>query len=178
MDALAPFRIAVARLREGKAQYNWDLGPDFFKLYDDEHETEKGQFAVEMNLESTGTITTLQFHITGIVETPCDRCLAMIEMPINGDYEILVKFGDPKETTDEVIFVDPDTNGLDVGKHIYDFTLLSIPIVRRIPGCEEMTPQPCDMTVLAYLSKSIENNNSTQGDDDSPWGDLKKVIDN
>lgn len=178
MDALAPFRIPVARLKEEKARYDWELGPDFFRLYDDEHETEKGRFKVSMDLDRTGTVTTLAFHIEGIVETPCDRCLAMIEMPILGDYEILVKFGDPKDTTDEVIFVDPDANGLDVGKHIYDFTLLSIPITRTIPGCETSVNPPCDMTVLAYLSKINDNNNSTQGDDDSLWGDLRKVIDN
>lgn len=178
MDALAPFRIPVARLKEESARYNWDLGPDFFKLYDDEHETEQGRFSVDMVLERTGTITALKFNISGIVETPCDRCLARIELPINGEYEILVKFGDPKETTDEVIFVDPDANGLEVGKHIYDFTLLSIPIIRKIPGCETSENPPCDMTVLEYLAKSNENNNSAQGDDDSLWGDLRKVIDN
>ncbi len=178
MDALAPFRISVTRLKEDKGRYDWELGPDFFKIYDDEHETEKGRFNVGMDHIRTGTVTTLSFHISGIVETPCDRCLAMIGMPISGDYEILVKFGDPKETTDEVIFIDPDANGLDVGKHIYDFTLLSIPITRRIPDCEKAENPPCDMTVLSYLAKSNDDNNSMQGDDDSLWGDLRKVIDN
>jgi hypothetical protein len=34
------------------------------------------------------------------------------------------------------------------------------------------------MTVLAYLSRQENNNDSSQGDDDSLWGDLRKVIDN
>lgn len=178
MDALAPYRIPVASLKAEEARYEWELGPDFFKLFDDEHETEKGQFNVSIDLVRTGTVTSLTFHVNGVVETLCDRCLVMIGMPISGDYEILVKFGDPAETTDEVIFIDPETHGLNVGKHMYDFILLSIPIVRRIPGCDKLENPPCDMTVLSYLSENIEKNNSNQGDDDSLWGDLRKVIDN
>ena len=178
MDALAPFRIPVASLKAEQLRYNWELGPDFFKLFDDEHETEKGQFNVEMMLNRTGTVTTLDFQVSGIVQTLCDRCLAPIEMPINGEYELIVKFGDPKDTTDEVIFIDPESNGLNVGQLIYDFVLLSIPISRRIPGCETMDNRPCDLTVLAYLSEKKDDNNSTQSDDDSLWGDISKAIDN
>jgi uncharacterized protein len=178
MDALAPFRIPVASLKADEARYSWELGPDFFKLFDDEHETEKGKFTIGMDLKRTGTVTTLEFNISGLVETSCDRCLAPIEMPIGGIYEIIVKFGDPAETTDEVVFVDPDTNGLNVGQLIYDFVLLSIPISRRIPGCEEMNNRPCDMTILSYLAEDKDHKNTGQGGDDSLWEDLRKVTDN
>ncbi len=178
MDALAPFWIPVANLKADEAKYRWDLGADFFKLFDDEHETEKGQFAVVLDLSRAGTITTLIFQITGVVETPCDRCLVWIEMPIEGEYEIIVKFGDPEETTDEVLFVHPEAHGLNVGKHIYDFVLLSIPISRRIPGCESQSNPPCDMAVLAYLAENNETKGPAKEDDDSLWGDLRKVIDN
>ena len=33
MDALAPFRIPVASLKAEQLRYNWELGPDFFKLF-------------------------------------------------------------------------------------------------------------------------------------------------
>jgi uncharacterized metal-binding protein YceD (DUF177 family) len=177
MDAMAPYRLPVASLKAEEARYSWDLAPDFFRVFDDEHETEKGKFSVIVDLAHTGTITTLHFHISGLVETACDRCLAQINMPIQGEYDIIVKFGDPEETTDEVLFVDPESSGLNLGKHIYDFVLLSIPIVRRIPGCTEMENRPCDMTILSYLSETKdENNNTPEGD--SLWGDLRNAIDN
>jgi hypothetical protein len=34
------------------------------------------------------------------------------------------------------------------------------------------------MIVLSYLSEKNENDNPDGGNDDSPWEDLKKVIDN
>ena len=178
MDALAPFRIPVATLKADQASFEWKLGPEFLALFDDQHETEKGKFTVTMELQRSAGIATLYFLIKGLVDTPCDRCLAAIQLPVEGEYQIIVKFGDPAETTDEVVFVHPESSDLNVGNHIYDFILLSIPISRRIPGCDTSAIPPCDMAVLSYLSKKNENDNPDGGNDDSPWDDLKKVIDN
>ncbi|MBK9984564.1 MAG: DUF177 domain-containing protein [Saprospiraceae bacterium] len=178
MDALAPFRIPVATLKADQAMLEWSLGPEFLVLFNDQPDVEKGNFTVTMNLHRSAGITTLYFLINGIVDTPCDRCSAPIQMPVSGEYDIIVKFGDPKETTDEVIFVHPEVSELNIGSHIYDFILLSIPIRRRIEDCDSLPDPPCDMVVLSYLSKNEENNNPDDGDEDSPWDDLKKVIDN
>lgn len=177
MDAMAPFRIPIASLKADEAHYQWDLGPDFLQLFDDVHTAENGRFDVRLDMEKTSGISTLTFSITGIVNTICDRCLAPIELPVNGEYEIIVKFGDPTESTDEVIVLDPETSGLNVGSLIYDFILLSFPITRRIPGCETSEYPPCDFTVLQYLSEKNEND-SPGNDDNSLWGDLRKAIDN
>jgi len=178
MDALAPFRIPVATLKADHASFEWKLGPEFLAIFDDQHETEKGTFTVRMLLERTGGITTLYFNMNGIVDTPCDRCMAQINLPVEGEYQVIVKFGDPTESTDEVVVVDPESPALNVGTHIYDFILLSIPISRRIPGCDSSENPPCDMTVLSFLTTNQENENPNSGNDDPLWEDLKKVIDN
>jgi len=178
MDALAPFRIPAATLKADQASFEWKLGPEFLVIFDDQHEAEKGLFTVTMELQRTAGITTLYFLIRGIVDTPCDRCMAAIQMPVEGEYQMIVKFGDPADTTDEAVFVHPESPDLNVGSHIYDFILLSIPISRRIPGCNSSANPPCDLTVLSYLSLNNENDNPNGGNDDSPWEDLKKVKDN
>ncbi len=178
MDALAPFRIPAATLKADQATFDWKLGPEFLAIFDDQHETEKGLFTVTMELQRTAGITTLYFVIQGQVDTPCDRCTAAIQLPVNGKYQLIVKFGDVAETTDEVVFVDPESLALNVGPHIYDFILLSIPISRRIPGCDTSENPPCDMTVLSYISLKNDIDQPDGDDDDSPWEDLKKVIDN
>jgi len=178
MDAMAPFRIPVATLKADQASFEWKLGPEFLAIFDDQHVTENALFTANMDLERSAGITTLYFRIHGIVDTICDRCTAAIQMPVLGEYQIIVKFGDPAETTDEVVFVHPEAAELNVANHIYDFALLSIPISRRIEGCDSLQERPCDMTVLSYLSEKNENDNPDGGNDDSPWEDLKKVIDN
>lgn len=178
MDALAPFRIPVATLKSDQASFEWSLGPEFLVLFNDQPDVEKGHFEVTMNLHRSSGIVTLYFRINGIVDTPCDRCMAPIQMPVEGEYDIIIKFGDPKETSDEVIFVHPEASDLNVGSHIYDFILLSIPISRRIEGCDSSPNPPCDMTVLSYISKLEDKIDPASDDDESPWDDLKKVIDN
>ena len=178
MDAMAPFRIPIASLKADEAQYEWEVDSDFLRLFDDEHEAEKGRFTVNLDIKQLGGISTFTFLISGVIQAICDRCLAPIDMPVEGQYEIIVKFGDPNESTDEILFLDPDTNGINVGKHMYDFILLSVPITRRIPGCETSANPPCDMTVLSYLSKQDEIEKPSRQDDDPLWGDLRKAIDN
>ncbi len=77
-----------------------------------------------------------------------------INMPIEADYQMIVKYGDPSDSTDEVVFMDSDSSDLNVGQHIYDFILLSVPISHRIPDCEQMENSPCDTSILTYLSQN------------------------
>lgn len=178
MDALAPFRIPAATIKADEASYEWKLGPEFLNLFDEEHEGVQGQFLVNMDLHREGGIAILEFIIQGIVDTTCDRCMVPINMPIESDYQMIIKYGDPADSTDEVVFVDPDSPDLNVGKHIYDFILLSVPISHRIPGCEKMENSPCDTSITSYLSQHQVDDHSARDEGDSPWDDLKKVIDN
>jgi uncharacterized metal-binding protein YceD (DUF177 family) len=178
MDALAPFRIPVATLNSDEASYQWELGPDFLAIFDDEHEPLSGVFSVQMEFHRSGGISTLDFMVSGTVNTVCDRCLSAIEMPVKADYHMIIKFGNPAESTDEVVFIDAESPNLNVGQHIYDFILLSIPISQRIPDCETMENSPCDTSVLSYLSTLLLSENPEGGKDDSPWDELKKVTDN
>ncbi len=177
MDALAPFRIPAAALKADEASYEWKLGTDFLALFDEEHEGIRGQFLVNMELFRDGTMTTLDFIIKGDVPTTCDRCTAAINLPIDADYQLIVKYGNPADSTDEIVLVDPDAPDLNVGKYIYDFILLSVPISHRLQDCEQMDPSPCDNSILHYLNQLPEMD-TPNGDDSSPWDELKKVTDN
>ena len=179
MDALAPYRIPAAAFRAEEASFDWDLGPDFFNLFDQEHDPILGQFHVGLELHKLGGIATLEFTIEGTYQTECDRCTVMINLPISGQYQLIVKPGDPAESTDEIIFVDAEAPELNVGQLLYDFILLSIPISHRIEGCETMTPSPCDSSILAYLSQNNENFKPSDEDESSSlWDKLKNVMKN
>jgi uncharacterized metal-binding protein YceD (DUF177 family) len=177
MDVLAPFRIPLSALKADSASFSWEIGRDFFGLFDDEHQPPDGSFSVGLELEHTGGITVLAFRIDGKLKTNCDRCTAPIELPIESEAEILVKFGNPAESTDEVIVLDPEAPELNVGKIIYDFILLSIPIRHLLEGCETLDPMPCDTSITQYLSASNETPSIPEVDNPL-WDDLKKAMDN
>ncbi|HJW28787.1 MAG TPA: YceD family protein [Saprospiraceae bacterium] len=177
MDALAPFRIPMSALKADSASYDWDLGEAFFALFDEAHQPPKGQFHVELELERTGLLVTLNFSVKGMLHTTCDRCDTGIELPIEHEYQLVVKFGDPAESTDEVIFVEPEAAEWNVGKSIYDFILVSIPISHRIPNCESMENPPCDMSIVRFLNQT-EMENKTPDVPNALWEQVRKAIDN
>lgn len=178
MDVLAPYRIPAAILKRDSATYDWELDQNFLAIFDEDHEGISGQFSVNMELYREAGVISLMFSVTGKVNTSCDRCMAPIEMPIASEFELLVNFGDPEDSTDEVLFVSHDIQKLDLGKHIYDFILLSVPIRQRVPGCENMDNSPCDKTVLAYIKENNIEKLPKADDKGSIWDDLKNVIDN
>ena len=103
---------------------------------------------------------------------------------ITGHFEVHMelhregKHGDPADSTDEVVFIDSDSSDLNVGQHIYDFILLSVPISHRIPDCDQMENSPCDTSILTYLSQNQVDEMPKGDKSESPWDDLKKQIDN
>jgi uncharacterized metal-binding protein YceD (DUF177 family) len=100
-----------------------------------------------------------------------------IDMKVENRFQLIIKFGDPEESNDEVIFIDPESPDLNVGKSIYDFILLSIPISHRIPDCETLENPPCDMSIVKYLQENKVEELPPE-DPNMLWDQLRKAIDN
>lgn len=177
MDPLGAFRIPVSALRAAEATYAWTLEPDFFTQLDEEHPAPDGQFRVSLVLHRLAGVVTLDIRVEGSWQAACDRCNAPVTFPVGGTYQVIVKTGDPRDSTDEVIFLDPEATDFSVAQLVYDFTLLSLPVIRRLEGCAELVPSPCDRTILEYLEKQ-ERGLDPADPDESPWNDLKNALDN
>lgn len=174
MEALRAFRIPVAALRSESATYSWELGQSFFQHFGLVDDLPKGEFQVDLEITPMVGGGILVFFVNGQVHSLCDRCNAPIDIPIDADYQLIVKFGDPDASTDEVMMVDPDAPEFSVAQLVFDFALLSVPIGKTIPGCEEMDPSPCDQSIVSFL----KNNDKSEEKDESPWDDLKRIFDN
>ena len=70
----------------------------------------------------------LQLHIVGTVRIPCDRCLDMMEQPIDTALNMMVRLGGEPQESDEVIVVDEKDALLDTAWPIYETIALAVPI--------------------------------------------------
>ena len=70
----------------------------------------------------------LQLHIVGTVRIPCDRCLDMMEQPIDTAMNMMVRLGGEPQESDEVIVVDEKDALLDTAWPIYETIALAVPI--------------------------------------------------
>lgn len=154
MDVLSHFLIPLKGLKDGKHHLQFEVDNDFFRHFENE-EIDNGHFKVTLELEKKPGVSELLFHLEGFSRMPCDRCLEEIKLPISGDFKMLLKYGD-EESNEEVIFIDPETPHFSVAELIYEYILLSIPMI-KIYNCEEDNPRPCNVEVLEKLEEEAEH---------------------
>lgn len=112
----------------------------------------------------------LDFTLEGVVKAECDRCTAMIDLPIEDERQLIVKFGEEAmETEDEVVFILREAPDFNVAKYLYEFVVLALPITNTY-DCENDAQPPCNFEVLKHLSPDSET-----GKSNSVWDSLKDL---
>ena len=166
MDALIQYAIPVKGLRPGDHQYEFDIDRAFFEAFE-ESPVKNGQVHVELDFDKRPDLIVLTFDISGTVKTECDRCLAAIDLPIEDQQQLIVKFSEedvPEEA--DVVYIHPDSAQLNVARFIYEFICLAIPMI-RVYNCESETVRPCNEEMLRYLK---ETENDEDGGQDNQGG--------
>jgi uncharacterized metal-binding protein YceD (DUF177 family) len=113
----------------------------------------------------------LQFTLEGYIQAECDRCTANINLPIEDEQHLIVKFAEEDmETEDEeVVFLHRDAPDFNVAKFLYEFVVLALPITNTY-DCENDANPPCNFEVLKHLNP--EQDGPSGG---SIWDSLKDL---
>ncbi|MDE7092977.1 MAG: DUF177 domain-containing protein [Muribaculaceae bacterium] len=112
---------------------------------------------VVLTLVYNGNFYDLTFDVTGTVTLLCDRCLDNLDVPIEAQYHVVVKFGESyDDSSDEMLVIPESDNYLNVAYLIYDTVMLAIPIKHVHPLGK------CNRAMSALLRK----HRSQSGDDD------------
>lgn len=170
MDHLKQFEIPVQSLRNGMHDYSFELDSTFFEHFE-ESPVKKGKYQVKLELDKRENEFLLIFDISGSFESPCDRCLADIDVSSAIKKLIWVKYSEDKAGQDydeKVIYISGSEHSFNVAGLIYELIVLSLPLVRTYDCANDANPK-CDFKVLSYMteeeeSESEEDNNSTLGD--------------
>jgi uncharacterized metal-binding protein YceD (DUF177 family) len=152
MDPFIAYSIPIQGLKVGIHHFNYLLDQDFFRHFED---TPIGvsRVNVEMELDKRSDMILLDFSIEGWVQAICDRCTAQIQLPVEVQAQLIIKFGDAEgETEDEVVFISRETSHLNVAKYLYEFSVLAMPITNTY-DCENDPNPPCNREVLQYLEQ-------------------------
>ena len=138
MERIEQYDIDLKNLRDSSATYNYNVGDEFFKLIEATG-IEKGNLEVSLTVKKGIGAFKLNFHIQGVVICICDRCLDEVEVDVDTDNVLNVKFGE-EFSDDEDIVVVPEVEGkINVAWYIYEFAYLSLPyrIVHEEGECNE-----------------------------------------
>ncbi len=176
MDGLQAFSIPLKGLRTGVRSFRYAIGRAFFDVF--EHSPIRdGKIEVQVELEKQPGMLILHFDFAGTVKTECDRCLANIDLPVEGRERLLVKFGEEDPASDPEVAVLPlHADVLNLGEFIYEFIILSVPMIKTY-DCESADPRPCDLKMLRYLGSETENEAGDEGKTEgggSIWDQLRE----
>ena len=174
MKNLKEFLIPFAGLKEGKHQFEYQIGDSFFEQFQFD-EYEKVNVKVNVELEKKNTIMELCFAHKGTVNVPCDMTGENFDLDIKGKFDLVVKFGDEFNNENEELLILPHGEfQIDVSQYIYESIILSVPFKRVHPGVKDGTLNTEAFETLDKLAPKKENKENE--DIDPRWENLKKLL--
>ncbi len=165
--------VQFSGLKPGRYEYDYTLDETFFEAYEND-ELREGKVDFKVVLEKSERMLLFTFSFNGKVKSICDRCLGEIEVPVEGDATLCVKFSDTETTDDEnVVFLPESAYKIDLAQWMYEYVVVSMPMQRVHPEGE------CDAEMLQYINGTSEENEAEPCDDgesDPRWAALKVLL--
>lgn len=175
---LEEFDIEFVKLRDGDHVFRYEPGVEFFEAFENT-DVKRASIFVLATLEKSQHLIKVELELSGIVGTSCDRCLEVIDFPVQTEYELLFelqsenqrKVNEFNEYDDmELVVVPHYETTINFSRQVYESVLLSIPMLRN---CDNLEEKKCDQEMLEKLSKL---NHSAKGDSDPRWDKLKDLL--
>lgn len=166
------YLIPVRGIKEGPHSFEFEIGKDFFDLFE-ESEIKEGELTAIVILEKSPSHIDLEIKISGYVRVSCDRCLEMFNHHVECQNRLLVKFGhELDDSNPDIITLPYDESELDLKQYIYEFIHLSLPIQRFHPD-DDRGISTCNPVMLEKLKEhQVDEGNHN----DLRWEELEKLI--
>ena len=171
MGSLEHFKIDLKGLTDELTQLEFDLDKDYFDALD-ETDVQSGALHVSVSIRKASGFFELLFHTVGTVDVVCDRCLDLMEQPIETDNRLVAKLGSNNSEDDDTVTVDENEGILDTAWLIYESVVLAIPIQHvHAPGkCN-----PAMTKALEELSADRSGDEESNQPVDPRWEALLKL---
>ena len=159
--------IRFSGLKPGVYTYDFTLVGEFFEEWKID-EIEDGNVKIHVRMERRERMLLFTFDLRGEVTVPCDRCLAPLLVPIEGQEYLTVSFSDTESTLDEEQLILPeDATEVDLAQHLYEYVAVRIPLHHSHPEGE------CDPEVARFIAD--EDAPRPEGEIDPRWEALKQL---
>lgn len=160
LGKLREFNVDLASLRDGHYEEDYRIGRQFFEDMEN-CDVLGADVEVHLDIEVRHESYDCRFHFAGRMEVPCDRCLDPVEVPVDTDYHVVVRYGEEYDDSQEDLLVLPwQETSLNVAGIIYDTLLLAIPLRCVHPEGE------CNSEMSGYLrAHGADDDTDTDGDE-------------
>ncbi len=179
MGYLSQFKISFSGLSQGLHEFNYTIDNKFFEepQYSGS-DIKKAKVELTLELLKQSGMLALKFKFNSQVQVECDRCLNENYIPVKGEQQLIVKFGEEREhdpkNDDEVIVLPASETELDIAQYIYEYMNLLLPY-QKIP-CELLNDDSlCNQDVIKKLSQFQQAEKEKEQATDPRWDALKNI---
>jgi uncharacterized metal-binding protein YceD (DUF177 family) len=176
---LKEYDIGYKGLKDGNHTFDYTIDADFFALFENAL-YENAQVEVHIDLKKDQQMMILDFDFSGSVTSVCDNCLESVDIPVDYQTKLYVKFGEMyDEPSEEIIVLPREEHELNVAQILYDLVVTSMPI-RHLHPFDEDGNRICNPEMVQKLSEYLvdaDEDSDEESDSDPRWDELKKLID-
>jgi len=171
VDVLKAYTIPFAGLKAGMHHFDFELDPTFFEQFT-ASEIQEATVQVTTTLDRRENMLVFQHALRGSFATVCDRCGEALTLPLEGDFELVVKFGPERGHSDEeILILGPSDYEVELAQFFYEYAHLALP-------SRSVHPEGgCDSNMLDLLDEHAlwEPEQSDEAPADPRWDALKKL---
>lgn len=174
MKLVNQYIIPFKGLKEGEHEFDFQIENAFFEE-NSSLGIHSGKLTANVLLVKKNNFMELEVSLSGSLSVQCDRCLENFELPIAYSDMLFVKFKDePEEPDDNVIFLHPNEDMLDLNQYFIDCIGLSLPIQKIHPDTDD-GQEGCDPDMLRRIDEhSFKDTN--ENEIDPRWAKLKNLF--
>jgi uncharacterized metal-binding protein YceD (DUF177 family) len=156
------FIIPFVGLKQGKHEFQFDVTDAFFETFEYSI-IQQGDVHINFTLDKKETMMVGEFQLEGNVKTTCDRCTDPIEVPIEGEFRLVYKFGTEEEEDESLVIIFPEEFEINIKHSLLEFINVLLPARSLHPEGE------CNQEMIDYLKEYMVNPLDEEDDDD--WDD-------
>ena len=166
MEKLDSYKVNLKGMPSDTVSYQWHVDDDFFSAVQGP-EVQHGALDVALRVKRTSGAYELTFQLDGTVKVQCDRCLELMDQPIQARGELRVRLGDEFSDDGDLVTIPYEDGTFNVAWNLYEMIALEIPL-RHVHA-----DGPC-----ASQDDGEEAGDETPKPTDSRWDELKKLMTN
>ena len=163
MGKISQYDLSLASLPEGRFVQDFKCDTSLFRMMENEDVT-AACVDVRMTVDYRNGSYEVTFSCHGSLAVPCDRCLDDVEVPVDTEYRMTVRYGeDYDDSRDDLLVLPQSQTHLDVAPIVYTTLALCIPLhkVHAEGECNpEMMARLGEHTVGAVDDGEEQENNS------------------
>lgn len=183
MEKFRYYNVSFSGLNLGEHDFEFDIAQPFFDLFEFEQDFQRPDLKLKLILDKRNNFLELHFKLKGTVELSCDLTNEPYSQKIKGKSDVIVKFGEDYDYSDDEVWVIPQgEHYINIAQMIYEMTLLALPVKRIHPDVESGKSHSEMLELLNRYSIEKEdeetNDDSANEETDPRWEQLKKLKNN